>query len=344
MFIRNFNDRITRAPEGTGGTVSPASAQPVDTSAGEQSTQDSMSDLSKLLNYDFTDDIPADGGTNTGAATEVKTPVGDATKGTPADGAVKDGQPADANKAPEGEVDPIEALKKLGQPAPAAVSTSDELLAKAMDVLLANQKGGAAPTADTTPADDSPKYNFQIPDAILAAVDSQDATERHAGMHALTTGIAVTIHKAVRKEYEEKLGQLFQAIPQLIQEHTSGAAEKKATFDDFYGTYPELKSPMLMPIVLEEAKRLAIETKNTNYSPQFKAALRIRVQEKLVSMATAAGIVPAPNVTPANNGGTPPVNNGRVPGTGFMGGGSARPAVEGGNSIGDEIASMMDNF
>lgn len=323
----DYFNRKFFAKEGSEGSM--------DTTVADGNTQEEMKDLGDLLNYDFTKDIP-----ETPAGEEI-TPSAEGTEsnGLPADG-TKDGQPADATKTPEGQSDPIEVLKQQNLDAAPKASTSDELISKAMDIMAKQAESTAegAKEPDAAPPPDDYGYNMTIPDDIIAAVRSEDPQEASQGVHALVTGLAITVHKRVREEFETKMTEMMQQIPNMMQSHTTEASERQRVFDDFYGTYPELNSPQMLGMVKQAATELAKETGAVTYSPEFKAALKAKIDANLSAMVKAAGgTMPE---APVNPGITPPAVPTNPAGNTMMGGNNSRAGEIAGNTIADEINSM----
>ncbi len=327
---------LLRSPAGAGGggekeiPPDPANEIPSDAEIGD------------ILNYDFTDEgaVKSEESKPAVGETPPADGEGNVSNESPADGAT-DGQPADDTTTPESQTDPIEALKQSLKPVEKA-PTSEEVLAKAVEALTKQAEGKSeeGKPAEEIPEADDVQYNMRIPDETLAAIRSEDPQEAAAGIHALSTGLAITIHRRMRLEMTEKLNEMTKQFPTMIQNHTQDVARQQEISTDFYGTYPELKSPRMKDIVRVAAIALTKETGASGYTPEFKTALKAKVDAEILELVKAAGGTVPPKVpdgqeTPPAGNPTPPANNV------LMGGNNSRGDVESASAFDKELDAML---
>ena len=220
-----------------------------------------------------------------------------------------------AAPAPEGVVEPEPTpgeLPIVAEPAPAPVADPErELLRRTVEEqgtqireLLALQRvaierAGQAPAA--TPSQPQPEtfpYNFQVPDQLMEMIDSENPTQRRAGISALVTSLARVVHGEVRKEFTARLEDVSKGIPRTIESHvdarTTAEQTQRAVETDFYGTYKELNRPELKPLIVSTAARIMASTGAKDWSPALRDQIGTEVRAILRASSGLAGAPAAP--------------------------------------------------
>lgn len=154
-----------------------------------------------------------------------------------------------------------------------------------------------------------PEYAFNIPDALLEHLRSDNPAEVRAGVGALAQGVARTVHQTVMQQ----MASLVQTVvPQMVNQGVTGAQMAREIFTDFYGTYKELNVPELRPMIVNVAQQVASEYRASTWSPQLRDEVARRVKAAL-AQPMAPAIPPSAPAAPK-----PPTQ---------FGGGAARPAA-----------------
>lgn len=207
-----------------------------------------------------------------------------------------DGVPQDQPPEPK----PAEAPPKVEDPELAALKAQ---LAEATKQIESLRQPPAAAQQEPEKKDETPAYNYSVPDALVEKLNSEDPRDQREGLAALMSGTSRVVHKTVM----DSVQQLLQAVgPQIMNAtitHLTQVAQSQqsqtAIRNDFYGTYKEFDTPERRPIVQALAASLAQEMKVTEYSEGFKKALAERVKLAL------GGVTPAaPATPPAITGGS----------------------------------------
>jgi len=184
----------------------------------------------------------------------------------------------------------------------------------------------AAPTAQPQgeAPDPVPAYNYNIPDDVMVALDSDEPVQRKAGIAALAQGVSRTVHRQVL----DQMQAVFQnVVPQMIEQSHTVRQTAMSVRQDFYGKFKELDNPQLYPFVQQQAILLGQELGGITWSPEFRDTLGQRVKAALQSASgTIAPQVPqpAPAAAPAP----------------FLAGGNARPGSVRGNPT-DDISDTL---
>lgn len=198
-----------------------------------------------------------------------------------------------------------EAAEKMGQPAPASAPA-----------------GPAAPVEDEFQPKDAQGNNLDysginIPDQLLAAMNSENPTERKMATTHLIASSMRTVHRMVLEQSVKMMQQqVAQAVPRFVQQQIMAHQRQQEVYQDFYGTFPDLSAPEIRPVIMATAERLQTEMNNPGWTPQFRDALGKRVRDLLRGYGGGPAAAPVAAVAP-------PVT------TGVMTPTSARPAQVG---------------
>lgn len=152
----------------------------------------------------------------------------------PADGGVPGSQPAPTPAAPDPREQELTELRAQ--------------LAELRGFVEASRQPMPAvqPTAQPAAAvDQVPPYMFQIPQQLMQGLASEDIAERTTAVQHLLAGMARSVHRTLSQQMEER----FRAVPEHVQTIVNGREAAREIFNDFYGAYPELRNPALMPVV-----------------------------------------------------------------------------------------------
>ncbi len=177
---------------------------------------------------------------------------------------------------------------------------------EAMKTVATQPQAPAEPTGEQEQV--GPAFNFDIPDALLAKFDSEDAGDRKQALANMAQGVAQAAHVEAVKYVNDVMSQV---MPQFVKEQMNLHTQQKVIFDDFYGEYPQYNRPELRSTVVGVAQAVLKESGLTEWSP----ALRDAVATRLLTLFPAGAAAPA-KPAPA------------VPATPYMGGGGARPGKD----------------
>lgn len=231
------------------------------------------------------------------------------TEGSPsADGGGTASQPASVTQA-------------AGQPSGSPTQVPDELAQlreqnqRLLNAVLAQQQSqGQGQTQAQKPEGQKPQdslavipeYNYNIPDAIVSAMASEDPTERKGALAALIKGVAQGIHQTISQAFVQRLTELESGIPNVIGNYAKVAEQQKAVADDFYTKFPQLRgTPELRRFVMSVAESHMRETNQL----QWSAKVRDEIGAKVIGMLQGAVPQPAagkaaPAAAPAMFGGS----------------------------------------
>lgn len=200
------------------------------------------------------------------------------------------------------------------QPAPIspeiqAILDQNRALVEQVSQLTAGQKPGGQPQ-EQPPQDvfaQMPEYIYELPDPLMVSLNSEDPVERKRAMTHLIRGVAQGIHKTVLGVVAQRLTQLETAIPSNIQQRMAHAETARTVHTDFYGKFPQLNNPVLLPVVKQIAEAHMKETGQTHWSPELRDAIGQKVLQVLAGVVPAAApAAPKPAAAPAMFGGNAP--------------------------------------
>jgi hypothetical protein len=160
---------------------------------------------------------------------------------------------------------------------------------------LRAQQQAPAPAAPAEP--ELPPYDFNIPDGIVDGLAAEEPAQRRAALSALVKGVSQAVHKTVREEMHTTIGERMNGA-------FSQQQQQQATFNDFYGAYPQYNTPQLRQLVALAASQVVQETGVTVWSPQLRDMIAQRVStlvppQPVVPPAPGLQPTPAPAVPPA---------------------------------------------
>lgn len=140
------------------------------------------------------------------------------------------------------------------------------------------------PPAAAAAADATPEYMFAIPPQLQQALEHEDPGIRNRGYSLLIAGALRTAHKQIMGDVQRMVEAVKVELPQQIQTRQTEQSREKQVFDDFYTTHKDLNNPALFPMVLAQARALAIERPELvagGWNPRMRDALAKRMRALL---------------------------------------------------------------
>lgn len=215
--------------------------------------------------------------------------------------------------------------------------SSDQLLAEAMKAISALSQQKTADKKEPSQAKESenaeedadtkvftPKkfdeYAFNISPKLYNGLFNSDATEeeRVTCLQAYAAGIATTVHNRILQELGGWVKTQFAAVPgavnYLIEARERNMSAQKSLRDDFYGAYPELNKPELLPLIKATIQAVQKETNAKSWDKNIRTLVGNRVKAVLGAYAQAGKpapvapktVAPAASPAPAKTGSTDP--------------------------------------
>ncbi len=233
--------------------------------------------------------------------------------------------PPEAVPAPEVVPDPLQAVR--------------DQITDLTQAVTAQATPEAAPAP--TPVDvynEVPEYNFDIPDNLVTALNSEDPAERKIAIGSLMTGLSQTIHQ----QLSTVIRDLRDSVPETINQHTQAIQQQQQIQSEFYGKYPQLNNASLRPLVHSTAMTLMQQAQSTGqavgWTPEFMDSIGAKVLATLNAATGVAQAAPVPVPMPVA---VPPVSPPATFG-GNTGGGANQAAtmVRGNTTQQDFMASM----
>lgn len=300
------------APSQQGGSYDPAPAGNSGSDNRPDTGTDSWitDDVRKAMDFDpFTPageevQVPPQSGANAsadGGANGSQPASGNPAVSNPASGS---GTPAGSQPAQQPAQQP--AAQPAVDPVAAAIAEQTRLL---QQVVQGQQTQGQQPAAQTQqqpqdPLAVMPDYDYQIPDQLVVALNSEDPAERKAALAATIKGVAQGIHRTVAQAVVARLVQLEQSIPNSIQGRMEQAQQAQTVMQDFYGKFPQLNTPQLRQLVKTVAAEHLSSIPNAQWSPEMRDAIGAKVLGVLTSIAPQAQPAAQPAQAPAMFGGS----------------------------------------
>lgn len=162
-----------------------------------------------------------------------------------------------------------------------------------------------------------PSYDYNVPDQLVEMMGSEDPAERKQAMSYLVKGVAQGIHQQIMSTVGSQFQNLQQNIPQTVQQMQQTQAIQQQVATDFYGKYPELNDPNVIPIVQNVAKQVLATHGGDQWSPEVRDQIGNQVKQILGKFAGN------------QSAGTPPRKPANPPATFQNGGASSRSSVTG---------------
>lgn len=238
---------------------------------------------------------------------------------TPADGSDAPGAGEPASQPEE------EDNAKSTEPSAPVAPTNEALLAealKAINALSAKTQEKPAQAKESEKAEEdadtkvfAPKkydeYTFNISPKLYNGLFSSESTEedRVTCLQAYASGIATTVHNKILAELGGWVREQFSAIPgavnYLIENREKVASSQKSLREDFYGAYPELNKPELLPLIKATIQAVQQETGSKTWTKEFRTLVGSRVKNVLGAYAQVGKPAPkapktvAPAASPA---------------------------------------------
>lgn len=228
-------------------------------------------------------------------------------EGTEADGGKlgPDGKPI-VTKPADGTVPPPP-VPQAQPPAPGLSAEDLRRQTEAIAKLLEGQKS----QEKTPPGKPEPPFKVEIPQQLLAAMASEDPTERGTATNFVINGAMNAVYSKIAQEMTTRFEQIMEHIPRLVEQRTTAQTKTKEIYDDFYGKYPTLKNEALVPLIQQRAKALATAKGDAFvWDEKFRDELGADVMGIISSVAgKPAATPPAPKVQPKE----PPFSAGKTP-------------------------------
>lgn len=207
--------------------------------------------------------------------------------------------------------------------------------AQAAAAVAALQKGesGTAPVQEPAPAE-TPSFLLQMPQDLMAQINSEDLSERSQGFSNLVNGIGQMMHGHMIKVLEEKLSATVSLVEQRAEAQKVRTVEDQAVLDDFYGKFPKLNDDAIRPLVQQVTTQLVQETGASKWTQELRNAIGIRTTQIIKAAAGSLG---------GNGGGeTAPGTTKPAPKPPAQMKGGARPqAASATPTAGEEIADTL---
>lgn len=174
------------------------------------------------------------------------------------------------------------------QAKPAQTGDDPELLKAALaekDRLIRELQGAKATVKEPEPDKlqvpaylKMPEYNFNIPDQIVAGIESNDPVERRQALNALISGASRVVHEQVLMNVQSLVQEV---IPSLVQSMIQHRDVAQRVYSDFYNTHKDLNDPALYPLVQNVAQSMMTELGVYTWSPKLRDAIANRVRNVL---------------------------------------------------------------
>ncbi len=255
---------------------------------------------------------------------------------------------SEESKAQAAEEQPVETEEKVvsgeapteEEPVAASPST-EEAPAETPEMKLLREHNAflqtqlsAPPAPEPTPEqvkveeakDAIPSYQFQLEDALLMAIGSEDQAEMRRGLSFLVSQIGQAVHTNLRKEYRTHTAD---AIQSYVTRHAEDKTQSETIQSDFYGKFPEYNNDVGRMIVGQAGTAYYAKHNVTGWSPEVRDGIAALAKESLQRMGVQAPPTPAEQNTRRGNG-KPRRQAKQVTPT-------SRPSVKTGNSKSDEI-------
>lgn len=154
--------------------------------------------------------------------------------------------------------------------------------------LLAAQNKPKEPAKKDEPK--APAFNVDIPQEMLAAMASEDPGERAHATKLLINGSMNMVWNKMEQALTAVVAQVREALPQMIQSHTTTTKTQEQVFNDFYGKFPQLNNPALQPVVVNVAARLAQADKAAGRQWSWNDEFRDRLGQEVLQLIS--GVAP----------------------------------------------------
>jgi hypothetical protein len=213
--------------------------------------------------------------------------------------------------APEPEVDtgvdggttteaPVAPADPIPQ-APTVDPTLAGLLARQTELLEAT----LAPKTEAAPeAPAAPRFAVQVPDGLVAMLNSDEPADRAAAVNNIVNGVANMAYGAAVEFVTAKITELQSTLPTYINQHTEAATTQRQAQEVFYSAYPKLADPAIRGVVGAVAQDVGKQWMNagkpfTGMTPEFADAVAVAIAGKFGIPVDAFRATPAVAPAPA---------------------------------------------
>ena len=160
--------------------------------------------------------------------------------------------------------------------------------AQAAAAVAALQKGEEGAVPAPAPAE-TPSFLLQMPQDLMAQLNSEEPSERSQGFSNLVNGIGQMMHGHMIKVLEEKLTATVALVEQRATAQQTRSVEETAVLEDFYGKFPKLNDDAIRPLVQQVTSQLVQETGANKWSPELRDAIGIRTTQIIKAAAGNPG-------------------------------------------------------
>ena len=145
--------------------------------------------------------------------------------------------------------------------------------------------------------DELPGYDFNIPDGIVQAMQSEDPAQMKQALSAVLKGAGQNIHKTLREEFRQEMREAQKAaVKASVQLQNRNMTEKEqqqqlqqqaqTVYQDYYSNYPDHDDPFLRPIVKEIGRVTAEQMGKSNWDQQLRDTIAKRVEQYRARLAS----------------------------------------------------------
>jgi len=286
--MRHFRIKFFRAPDGEGaGGAAPAAAPaaseaapsaPAPTSMPSNDTPQALADMFKADPFGNSEPAPT---TSAPASTPAPTPT-----------------PAPAPTPAAATVPPTPAAPAA--PTPTQTPGTDEMallreqLARTQGQLEAlRAQPQDQPPSGAAPADDTPEYNYTIPNELAQALVSDDPRERLGATTNLIKGVSRSVHQQVVASIRREVAQV---IPMFVQNLVAQREQMQMIRNDFYSAHPKFNNPSLRPLITSIGNELVASGVYKEWGPALRDAIAARAEQVIAGVVPSAP-APAPVLT-----------------------------------------------
>lgn len=171
------------------------------------------------------------------------------------------------------------------EPAPPASTTDPKLTALLEQQTELLRTALAPPTAEPETQAEAPRFAVQLPDGLVAALNSDEPADRSAAIHTIVNGVANMAFTAAKEMVEARFQDFQKNLPQYIETHTEAATTQRDAQQMFYTAFPKLADPAIRGTVGVVAKEVGKQWMDsgkpfTGMTPEFAEAIAAAVAQK----------------------------------------------------------------
>jgi hypothetical protein len=147
-----------------------------------------------------------------------------------------------------------------------------------------------------TPQIETPAYNYNIPDAWVEGLNSEDPNVRKTSLSTLLQGVSQVVHRETIQQVRKEMQEHFTSqIPSQVQQVLQVRDFNQRVEADYYGKFGAHAN--FRPLVAQLTKQVFDETGAQGWSPEIRDTIGARVQNYLqAAFVGMQGSGPAPMV------------------------------------------------